>query len=447
MAERNVLDRRTFVKGVLAAGATITAAACVAPVTTPAVPAVPVAPPTVVGPAWIHPKSLVRAQPGYGGAHLTWKYGDTVKWLPPEKFPADAAADSLAKLPKTKLENIYYLMQVSKIWENGIKDIQLAGKDTMFGVHHGAGQEADQIGVAQALRLRPETTTPDLVSCNMRHHALGIGMGQSLNELSAGIWGKTTGATKGYCSYRQSDVKNGFYGPLPLIGLGWNVCAGLAWSCKVRKSGQISLGMNGDGGTATRYWGSAIRSSVTYKLPVVWWVANNFQGVSNPCATWTPSPYLADMGAGMGLPCSVVDGNNVAQVYSACKEAADKARAGDGPSVVESLTWRWYDHSGNAGAKIGQDGAWGLPYRTDDEVRAWLSRDPVVRYGNWLTEKGLFTSAELDALKKKAQTAFDDSIAFARAGPLPNGPDGNRGMWPDYVAPAMQFFEHTVRTT
>jgi TPP-dependent pyruvate/acetoin dehydrogenase alpha subunit len=115
--------------------------------------------------------------------------------------------------------------------------------------------------------------------------------------------------------------------------------------------------------------------------------------------------------------------------------------------VVEGYTYRWLDHDGFAGAEVGVDGAFGLPYRTDDEVRAWLSRNPVVRYGNWLTEKGLFTSAELDALKKKAQTAFDDSIAFARSSPLPNGPDGNKGMWPDYVAPAMQFFEHTVRTT
>ena len=445
MAERNVLDRRTFVKGVLAAGATVTVAACVAPVTTPEVPAAPVGSPTVVGPAWIHPKSLVRAQPGYGGAHLTWKYGDTTKWLPPENFPADAAADSFAKLPKAKLETIYYFMQLGSIWENGIKDIQLAGKDTMFGIHHGAGQEADQVGVGQALQSLP--LPPDLIACNMRHHALGLARGQDVKVLSAGIFGKTTGATKGYASYRQSDVKNGFYGPLPLIGLGWNVAAGLAWSCKVRKSGQIALGMNGDGGCATRYWGSAMRSSCNYKLPVVWWVANNFQAMSLPSATTYPSPYISDMGAGMGLPCLVVDGNNVAQVYTTCKEAADKARAGDGPTVVDSLTWRWYDHSGNAGAKIGADGAWGLPYRTDDEVRAWLSRDPKVRYGNWLIAKGLFTAAELDALKAKAQTAFDDSIAFARSSPLPLGPDGNKGMWPDYVAPAMQFFEHTVRTT
>jgi pyruvate dehydrogenase E1 component alpha subunit len=386
----------------------------------------------------------VRAQAGYGGAHLTWKYGDTVKWLPPEKFPADAAAASFATLPKTKLQTIYYLMVLGSIWENGIKDVQLAGKDTLFGIHHGAGQEADQVGVGQALKGPPN---PDLVACNMRHHALGLAMGQDVNVLSAGIWGKTTGATKGYASYRQSDVKNGFYGPLPLIGLGWNVAAGLAWSCKVRKAGQVALGMNGDGGCATRYMFSAVRSSVNYKLPVVWWVANNFQAMALPAGTTYPSPYIADMPAGLGLPCSVVDGNNVAQTYTACKEAADLARSGGGPSVVESLTWRWYDHSGNAGAKIGVDGAFGLPYRTDDEVRAWLSRDPKVRYANWLLEKGLFTQAELDAQKTAAQKAFDDSVAFARAGPLPNGPDGNKGMWPDYVAPAMQFFEHTVRTT
>src|SRR3990170_3473490 len=111
VTQASLVNRRTFVKGMLAAGATVTVAAC-APLAAPSgpAPAAPVAPPTVTGPSWIHPKSLVRAAPGYGGAHLTWKYGDTVKWLPPEKYQADAAADALAKLPKEKLTDIYSKM-------------------------------------------------------------------------------------------------------------------------------------------------------------------------------------------------------------------------------------------------------------------------------------------------------------------------------------------------
>ena len=105
---------------------------------------------------------------------------------------------------------------------------------------------------------------------------------------------------------------------------------------------------------------------------------------------------------GLGLPAIAVDGNSVADVYYQGKPLVDRARALEGPAHIEVMTWRWYDHSGFAGAKAGVDAAWGLPYRTDDEVRAWLSRDPIVRMGTFLVERGLFTQAELDALKAKA---------------------------------------------
>jgi len=441
LAERNVLDRRTFVKGVLAAGATITAAACVAPVTTPAVPAVPVAPPTVVGPSWMHPKSLVRAQPGYGQAHLTWKYGDTVKWLPPEKYPADAAADTLAALPKTKLEWIYYTMLLAKMWEATMKDLQLGGKDTIIGMHKGSGEEAAYVATIAA-----EAPT-DYHFTNMRQHGAYIAKGVTTNELTAGYFGKVTGPSRGYCSYRMMKAPVGYGGSLGPQGAVWSQMSGYGWYFKVKKSGQVCVTCSGDGASHSSYVWPGYRTCANYKLPIVFGITNNFQGVSNPTPTVCAAPYLADYPASLGIPCSVVDGNSVAAVYTAMKEAIDRARAGDGPSVVEMLTFRWYDHSGTAGAKIGVDGAFGLPYRTDDEVRAWLSRDPVVRYANFLKDRGLFTQAELDAQKPKAQKEIDDAVAFARASPVPNGPDGAKGMWPDYVVPANQWFEHVVRTT
>jgi len=450
LAERSVLDRRAFLKGVLAAGATVTVASCAPLATTTApTPAAPSGPATVVGPSWIHPSSLVRPQPGYGGAHLTWKFGDTVKWLPPDKFPADAAADTLAKLPKTKLTNMYYLMQLGRIWERKTKDIQLGGggaTDTTFGFHHGSGEEGEYVGMCAALKNPPETPL-DWLGTNMRHHGAYLAKGVDVNAMCATIWGKTTGLTRGYASYRCCDFNCGLSGALPLIGLAWQQSPGLAWSFKVRKTQQVAVSLTGDGSCSSRYAASAVRTSVNYKLPVVFVISNNFQQIACPSASICPSPYLADYFVGMGLPTTVVDGNNVGQVYSAMKDAVDRARAGNGPSIIECLTWRWYDHSGLAGAKVGVDAAWGLPYRTDDEVRAWLSRDAIVRFGNFLVDRGLFTQAELDSQTTLASTAVDNSIAFARAGPLPNGPDGAKGMWPGFVAPANQFFEHVVRTT
>jgi pyruvate dehydrogenase E1 component alpha subunit len=237
----------------------------------------------------------------------------------------------------------------------------------------------------------------------------------------------------------------GLFGAPGVIGLVWLNQTGAAWAFKVKKSGQVSVVVTGDGSVASRYAYPAVRSAANYKLPVVYVISNNFQGVSNPIAAMSPAAYVADYFAGLGLPCSIGDGNNIAQTYAMTKEAADRARAGDGPSVLELLTFRWYDHSGFAGAKIGQDAAWGLPYRTDDEVKAWMSRDPIVRAEAFLKERGLLTQAELDANKAKARKDVDDAVDFARASPFPRPEDGAKQVWyGGVVVPATQFFEHKV---
>jgi len=338
---------------------------------------------------------------------------------------------------------MYYLMQLGRLWEATTKDIQLGTTDTTFGFHHGSGEEGEYVGLCAALKNPPETPV-DWLGTNMRHHGAYLAKGASVNAMSATIWGKTTGFTRGYASYRCCDYTCGLSGALPLIGLAWQQVVGTAWNSKVRKNGQIAAALTGDSSTQSRYMFPAVRTCANYKLPAIFVISNNFQGIGNPVATVCPSPYLADYAAGLGIPCVVVDGNNIAQVYAACKDAADRARGGEGPTIVESLTWRWYDHSGLAGAKVGVDAAWGLPYRTDDEVKAWLSREPIGRFGAFLVERGLFTQAELDAQKAKAQADTNASIDFARASPLPKPEDGAKGMWPGWVASANQFFEHKV---
>ena len=92
--------------------------------------------------------------------------------------------------------------------------------------------------------------------------------------------------------------------------------------------------------------------------------------MSNPMANTVPTKYVSELTKGLGIPHHLVDGNDISAVYAATKEAVDHARAGNGPSVIEGMTYRWYDHSGFAGGRVAEDGAMGLPYRTDDEVRA-----------------------------------------------------------------------------
>ena len=145
----------------------------------------------------------------------------------------------------------------------------------------------------------------------------------------------------------------------------------------------------GDGAAASPYYFSAVRSCKNLDIPVIFVNENNFQYMSIPVADTVPTKYVSDFTKGLDLPHHLVDGNDIAAVYHATKQAVEWAHAGNGPSVIEALTYRWYDHSGFAGARIGQEGATGLPYRTDDEVRGWMTRDPIPRYRRWLVAKGL----------------------------------------------------------
>jgi len=437
----------------LAAGATVTVAAC-APVTTAPTPAAPSGPATVVGPAWIHPLSLVRAQPGYGGEHLTWKIGDTVKWLPPEKFPNDAASDALAKVPKATLMTAYDRMWQNRMFEQGMKDVSLGGypvgatgtaQKLAAGVygsgHMRVGQEAEAIAMG-TLCLQPQDY---IVATHAGHHDLA-GRGADMNKMTAEFFMRKTGYNKGYGgTMHLTAVDLNILGMNPIVGANPPLAAGAAWAAKVKKDGRVSVSYHGDGAINSRYVANTVRSSTNYKLPVILCTENNWFSAGNFAAMLTPSPYIADMFAGMGLPGVVAEGNSVASVYYLGKQLVDRARAGDGPGHIEVITFRWYDHQGFAGAKVGVDGAFGLPYRTDAEVRAWMGRDPIVRFGAWLLDKGIATQAEMDALKTKQANAYNASVDFALASPLTTPEDGAANVWAfSERVPAMQFFEHTV---
>ena len=442
MKQATLVNRRTFVKGMLAAGATVTVASCAPIVTTP-VPAAQAGPPTVTGPAWIHPKSLVRAAPGYGGAHLTWKVGDTLKWLPPEKFPADEAADALAKLPKTKLTEMYAMMYRIRYWFTVWKDISLTKPEpTMYrGLFGRSGQEAIPVGVSASLNR-----TDYVVTTHAGDHDL-LAKGVDLKAFAAEALYRVTGSAHGYGGVmHMSDLKVGIIASEGIVGHSAPMAAGAAWAAKVKKQGQVSVAYIGDGAMQSRTIMNAIRSAANYKLPALFVLEQNFFSSGGVAGMLSPSPYMADYSAGLGIPSVVVDGNNVAQVYVAGKDAVERARGGDGPTFLECLTQRWYDHSGWSGAKAGTDGAFSMPYRTDDELKTWMSRDPIVRYGAFLVDRGLFTQPELDALKARAKTEMDEAVDFARSSPEPKPEDGVKKVYPTGVVPATQFYGHPVVT-
>ena len=381
-------------------------------------------------------KSVQLATAGPGG-DKNWQPGYALKFLPPEDIPTSGkASNTLAGLPKEKLLDLYRLMSTSRKWETTMKDLFLAGDDGLYGAFHTyVGEEAIAVGVMGALN------DDDYIASTHRGHGHLIAKGGDLNKMSAEIFFKETGYNRGYGgSMHITDMSKGIMGMNGIVGASFYMAAGAALSGMVRGTKQVGVAFFGDGAAASPYYFSAVRSCKNLSIPVIFVNENNFQYMSNPVANTAPTKYISEYTKGLDIPHYTVDGNDISAVYAATQEAVDMARAGKGPSVIEGLTYRWYDHSGFAGARAGQDGALGLPYRTDEEVRAWMTRDPIARYKRWLLARDLAAEEELSEIESAAQAAVDASVEFARQGKDPDPAAGVLHTQAEGAMVATQFY-------
>ncbi len=410
MAEQHgKIDRRTLLKMMGAAGASATVvSACGTPFGGSV---------SAAGLTGAEFDKTIRLATGGPGGNKNWQPGDALKFLPPENIPTrGAASNTLASLPKEQLLKFYWQLNASRKWESTMKDLFLAGEDRLYGLFHTyVGEEAMAVGVIGALN------EDDYIASTHRGHGHLVAKGGDLNRMSAEIFFKESGYNKGYGgSMHITDMSKGIMGMNGIVGASYYMVAGAALRAMVRGTKQVGVAFFGDGAAASPYYFSAIRSCANLKIPVIFVNENNFQYMSNPVANTVPTKYVSEYTKGLDIPHFLVDGNDLSAVYAATAEAVEHARAGNGPSMIEGITYRWYDHSGFAGSKVGQDGAFGIPYRTDDEVNAWISRDPITRYKRWLLAKDLATEAELAAIETETQAAIDASVEFARQGKVPD---------------------------
>lgn len=435
MAEQmGKVDRRTLLKLVGSAGASAAVvSACGAPFPTTNVDSVA----SVTGGRWDRTVPMASAGPG---GNPNWQPGDSIKFLPPEKMPTSGrAADLLASLSKDKLLLIYQRMHASRKWETTMKDLFVGGTDDVYGAFHPyVGQEAVANGVVAALN------DDDYIASTHRGHGHLIAKGGDLNKMAAEIFFRETGYNKGYGgSMHITDMSKGIMGMNGIVGASYYLAAGAALRAMVRGTKQVAISFFGDGAANSPYYFSAIRSCANYKVPVIFVNENNFTYMGVPMATVCPTKYISEYTRGLDIPHHVVDGNDVAEVYAATSAAVDWARAGKGPSMIEGLTYRWYDHSGFAGARVGVDAAWKLPYRSDEEVRAWMSRDPIVRFKGWMLDKKLAAASELARIETDAQAAVDAAVTFARASKKPDPETGLLNTYAVGAERATQFFNRS----
>jgi pyruvate dehydrogenase E1 component alpha subunit len=272
-------------------------------------------------------------------------------------------------------------------------------------MHLSIGQEASAMGAV--LALDPD----DLMLSTHRGHGHCIAKGADLKLMMAEFFGKAVGYCRGRGgSMHIADVDGGNLGANGVVGGGIPIAPGVGLSLKMRNTHNVCLTFFGDGANNEGAFHESLNLSSVWTLPVVYVCENNQYGMSMAFSRASSVERISQRAASYSMPGVTVDGNDLIEVYTAVKEAVDRARAGEGPSLVENLTYRWRGHS-KSDRQL---------YRTRDEVKEWQERDPIRRLREKLMAGGVFSETELDEVSAEAQQIIEDSVAFAEAADDPD---------------------------
>ena len=266
------------------------------------------------------------------------------------------------------------------------------------------GEEAVAVGVCTAL------TVDDFVTSTHRGHGHLIAKGAGMERAFAEIAGKATGFCKGKGgTMHVADLSLGFLGAISIVGGGMPIAVGSGLSAQVRGSDQVTACFFGDGAANNGNFGEGLNFAAIWKLPVIFVCENNQWNEYTPTGKVTAGPSIAARAAGYGIPGLVVDGNDAAAVYEAVRDAARRGRAGEGPTLLECVTYRARGHSTSDPAR----------YRSRDEVAAWLAKDPILRLERRLAAEGLAAAEALAAEKAAVEREADAALEAALKSPSP----------------------------
>lgn len=271
-------------------------------------------------------------------------------------------------------------------------------------IHLYMGQEASGVGTCLALR---ET---DYITSTHRGHGHCLAKGASPDRAMAELFGKETGYCRGRGgSMHIVDVKLGILGANGIVGAGIPLAAGSALASKVRGDGAVTVAFFGDGASNQGTFHETLNMAAAWKLPVVFLLENNHYGVSTEIHRITNTEYLAPRAAAYGIPGVTVDGTDVEAVYHAAAEAVERARSGGGPTLVETLVYRYQGHY------CGDPAA----YRPKEYLTEGKAKDPIDRARARLLELGA-AADEVDALDREAAERIEHAYEFAKSSPDPD---------------------------
>jgi 2-oxoisovalerate dehydrogenase E1 component len=307
-------------------------------------------------------------------------------------------------LGDAELKQLLRTMMIIRKFETRTTDLFLSGlvKGT---AHSSAGQEAIAAGACYCL------LQSDFIATHHRGHGHCIAKGADVPRMMAELLGKKDGICGGIGgSMHIADIHLNIIGANGIVGASMGLGIGAALAAKQRKSTDAGIAVFGDGGSNEGIFHEAMNLAALWKLPIVFLCENNQYALSTSFKDATAGGSIANRSAGYGVPGETVDGNDVVAVYAAVDEAIARARAGEGPTLIEAITYRHGDHSMRAN----------LPaYREEEELERWKAADPINRCMALLKDREALTDSELKALTAEVDSIIEEAIEFAKNSPEP----------------------------
>lgn len=311
------------------------------------------------------------------------------------------------KLSNDQLLDMLYWLKLIRAFDERLGILVKQGR-VRSGVYSGIGQEAIVVGTCFGLR-------PDDYICPL-HRDLGTFLmkGVSPGVMMAQMYAKATGLSKGRDSALHSGVPElGIFGNTSMLGANTPVAAGLALTFKLESRDNVVLAFFGEGASNTGDVHEAMNFAAVHRLPVVFICENNIYAYSVPIEKSMAIEDVADRAEAYGFDGVAINGNDVLAVYQATQGAIARARAGDGPTLVECKTYRWHGHSEH-------DPAF---YRTDEELAMWKSRDPLPTFTAYLGHRNILTDEHRQQIDARVKAEVDGAVAFAEESPDPDPAD------------------------
>jgi len=312
------------------------------------------------------------------------------------KLTLDLSKDKLIELYKKMLEIRFFEEKVFELYAQNL----VPGT-----IHLYAGEEAVAVGVCSNL------TRDDYITSTHRGHGHCIAKGADLKRTMAEILGKKTGYCKGKGgSMHIADFSIGMLGATAVVGAGIPIAVGAGLSIKLRQTNQVVACFFGEGASNQGTFHEGINMASIWKLPVLFVCENNLYAMGTRQSIAMAIENVADRAVAYGIPGVVVDGNDVLAVYDIARKAVERARKGEGPTLIECKTYRQKGHSRIDPAR----------YRPKEEVEAWMAKDPIKRFKERLLQTKILDETKIQQIEKEVSDKIEEAVKFAMESPFPS---------------------------